>query len=222
MNIISYNNNWRKNNYIYYFEVNRSLGKFYRVYAILERISKYELIVKIKNEYYSYHSTFDLTQATVSNTLLAFAYNKRLYQLPKVNKFSEDLLQERFKFMSKKILEKIAFNTPIIQNLTNKMNALQKELKSAYHLYQQNQHQTINFAESIPLPKKYELKAKSNQLEPLEKESNSNNDILTKPIGRCLYNHNRSKISNRIRIPILSKKFVSKRKMRKYSDKFFD
>ena len=222
MNIINNNNSLENNNYIFYFEVNRSLGKFYRVYAILERISKYELIVKIKNEFYSYHSTFDLTQATVSNTLLAFAYNKKLYQLPKVNKFSENLLQDKFKFMSKKILEKIAYNTPIIKNLTNNMNVLQKELKSAYHLYQQNQHQAITFAESIPLPKKYKMKVKSNQTKSLEKESNSNEDILSKPIGRCLYNHNRSKISNRIRIPILSKKYVSKRKIRKQIGKFLN
>ena len=222
MKIINNNNNWRNNNYIFYFEVNRSSGKFYRVYAILERISKYELIVKIKNEYYSYHSTFDLTQATVSKTLLAFAYNKKLYQLPKINKFSDDLLQDSFKFMSKKNLEKIAYNSLSIQNLTNKMNVLQKELKSAYHLYQQNQHQTINFAESIQLPKKYKLKSKSNQSESLEKDSISNEDILAKPIGKSIYNHNHSKISNRMRIPIFSKKYLSKRKIRKQISKFLD
>jgi len=198
------------------------LGKFYRVYAILERISKYELIVKIRNEYYSYHSTFDLTQATISNTLFAFAYNKRLFQLPKVNKFSDELLQDRFKYMSKKVLEKIAYNSLSIQNLSKEMNVLQNELKRVYHLYQQNQHQTINFAESIPFPKKYKLKAKSNKSESLEKVPISNEDILTKPIGKCLFNHNQSKISNRKRIPIFSKKDLSKRKIRKQISKFLN
>ena len=76
--------NGELNNNISFFEVDRHQGNFYRVYAQLERISKYELIVKIKNEYYVYHSTFDLTRAIISNTLFAFAHNKKLYQLPKL------------------------------------------------------------------------------------------------------------------------------------------
>ncbi|MHA1720622.1 MAG: hypothetical protein ACTSWX_00835 [Promethearchaeota archaeon] len=217
--------NGELNNNISFFEVDRHQGNFYRVYAQLERISKYELIVKIKNEYYVYHSTFDLTRAIISNTLFAFAHNKKLYQLPKVNKFSQELLRDSFKFISDKDIEKIVYNTPIIQNLTKEIYGLQNDLKRMLNLYRQNQHQNINYAVSLKLPKKYSLKFKPNQIKKSEspkKRSNSNNDFLNKPIGKCVYKHNKNKLSDKVLIPIFSKSYVSNRKIRKQIEKFLN
>ena len=211
-----------KNRIIKFFEVDFKSKIFYRVYADLVKFSKFQMIVKIDNGEYIYHSHYNLFNFLYETTLRVFIFpeTNMLYPLPLENSYSKNLSRDKFQNLNRNHIEQLIFNDPDVIAITSEFNELQGSIKTKLNYFQQEQHKTINLAEAIKIPRSYKNKNQKN--EDLEKLVDKRSEFY----NNDLENSNRSvkkrkfksqkKENQRKIIPIFNKNKILDKKIKKF------
>jgi len=214
MKLLEINKGKRKNRIIKFFEVDSKTKKFYRVYANLVKFSKFQFIVEINNGEYAYNSHYNLFNLLYETTLRAFVFlgSNMIYPLPLEKSYSKNLVRDKFKNQNRNNIEQLIFNDPDVIALNSKFNELQDFIKTKLNYFQQEQHKTINLAETIKIPRRYDLEK---LIDKKREFYNSDLENSKRSVKKRKYN-TRKKENHRKIIPVFKKNKNLDKKIKKF------